>query len=113
MLKNPKIRWKWMKIASIDSEIVHIFWTTWGNCMKFSGKMCLKIMLNICQWWVNLYQETTVHKYFLSFSSNWISCKFSREPMVFFRKTILQKTSRFLYKLLGFELVETATGGVL
>ena len=28
-----------MKIANIDWEILHIFWTTWGISMKFSGKM--------------------------------------------------------------------------
>ena len=26
-----------MKIANIDTEFLHIFWTTWGNSMKFSG----------------------------------------------------------------------------
>ena len=25
----------------------HIFWTTWGNSMKFSGKMCIKITLKV------------------------------------------------------------------
>ena len=36
-----------MKIANIDKEILHIFWTTWGCSMKFSGKMWLMIMLKI------------------------------------------------------------------
>ena len=36
-----------MKIANIDREFFHIFWTTWGNSMKFSGKMYLKIILKV------------------------------------------------------------------
>ena len=32
-----------MKIATIDREIFHIFWTTWNILMKFSGKMWLMI----------------------------------------------------------------------
>ena len=35
------------KIANIDREIVHIFWTTWRNSMKFSRKICLKIILKV------------------------------------------------------------------
>ena len=31
-----------MKIANIDREILHIFWTTWGTSMKIWGKMWLK-----------------------------------------------------------------------
>ena len=47
MSKNPKNWWKLMKIANIDREFLHIFWTTWGNSMKFSEKMCLKIILKV------------------------------------------------------------------
>ena len=36
-----------MKIANIDREFLHIFWTTWGNSMKFSGKMCFNIILKV------------------------------------------------------------------
>ena len=36
-----------MKLASIDREFPHILWTTWGNSMKFSGKMCFKIVLKV------------------------------------------------------------------
>ena len=36
-----------MKIANIDRQILHIFWTTWGILTKFSGKMSLKIVLNV------------------------------------------------------------------
>ena len=39
MSKNQKNRWKLMKIANIEREIFHTFLTTWGNSMKFSGKM--------------------------------------------------------------------------
>ena len=34
-----------MKIANIDKEFLHIFWTTWGNSIKFSRKMYFKIIL--------------------------------------------------------------------
>ena len=30
-----------MKIANIDGENLHIFWTTWGISMNFLGKMWL------------------------------------------------------------------------
>ena len=33
-----------MKIANIDIEILHIFWTTWEISMKFSGKMGLQTL---------------------------------------------------------------------
>ena len=36
-----------MKIANIDREILHNFWTTWGISMKCSGKMCLMIILKV------------------------------------------------------------------
>ena len=36
-----------MKIANIDKEILHNFWTTWGISMKFSGNMCLMIILKV------------------------------------------------------------------
>ena len=39
MSKNQKNRWQLMKIANIEREIFHTFLTTWGNSMKFSGKM--------------------------------------------------------------------------
>ena len=28
-----------MKIANIEREVLHIFWTTWGISIKLSGKM--------------------------------------------------------------------------
>ena len=36
-----------MKIGNIDRKFIHIFWTTWRNSMKFSGKMCFKIILKV------------------------------------------------------------------
>ena len=36
-----------MKIANIDREYLHIFWTTWENSMKFSEKMGLMITLKV------------------------------------------------------------------
>ena len=47
MSKNPKNWGKLMEIANIDREILHIFWTTWGNSIKFSGKMCFRIILKV------------------------------------------------------------------
>ena len=47
MSKNPQNWEKLMKIANIDREFLHIFWTTWENSMKFSGKMCFKIILKV------------------------------------------------------------------
>ena len=47
MSKNPKNLRKLKKIANIDTEILHVFWTNWGNSMKFLGKMCLKIILKV------------------------------------------------------------------
>ena len=45
MSETPENWWKSMKIANIDREIFHNFWTTWGVSMKFSGKMWLMIKL--------------------------------------------------------------------
>ena len=36
-----------MKIANIDKEILHIFWTSWVISMKFSGKMWPMIILKV------------------------------------------------------------------
>ena len=47
MSKTPKIRWKSIKIVNIEREIVHIFWTTWGISMEFSGKVWLMIILKL------------------------------------------------------------------
>ena len=47
MSKNPENQWKLMKIANIEREFLNIFWTTWGNSIKFSGKMSLKITLKV------------------------------------------------------------------
>ena len=47
MWKNPKNWWKLMKIANIDRETIHIFWTTLEISIKFSGKMCLMILLKV------------------------------------------------------------------
>ena len=60
-----------MKIANIDREIVHIYWTTWGNSMKFSGKMCLKIILKVTknQGFTFYLEDTFSEK--LQGGSNW------------------------------------------
>ena len=38
-----------MKIANIDRESLHIFWTIWRISMKFSEKMWLMIVLKVTQ----------------------------------------------------------------
>ena len=47
MSKNPKNWVKLMKIVNIDRDFLHIFLTTWGNSMKFSGNMSSKIILKV------------------------------------------------------------------
>ena len=47
MSKNPKNWWKSMKIANIDREILHNFWTTWRISKKSSGKMWLMIIKKV------------------------------------------------------------------
>ena len=44
---NPKNWWKMMKIPNIDIENIYILWTTWGDSMKFPGKMWLMTILKI------------------------------------------------------------------
>ena len=36
-----------MTTVNIDGENLHIFWTTWGNSIKFSGKILLIIILKV------------------------------------------------------------------
>ena len=38
-----------MKIANISREILHNVWTTWAISLKFSGKVCLMIILKFTQ----------------------------------------------------------------
>ena len=45
--KNQRNRWLSMKIANIDREKLHIFWTTCGISMKLSSKMWLMIILKV------------------------------------------------------------------
>ena len=45
--KNLKSRWKSMKIANIDREILHIFWTTSGISVQVSRKMWIMIILKV------------------------------------------------------------------
>ena len=44
---NVKKSKKLMKLAKIDEENLHIFQTTWGTLLKFSGKMCIIILLKV------------------------------------------------------------------
>ena len=39
MPKSLKFDENWWKLANIEREFLHIFWTIWGNSMKFSGDM--------------------------------------------------------------------------
>ena len=47
MSKNPENWWKSVKIANIDKESLHNFWTTWEISMKFWGKMWPMIILKV------------------------------------------------------------------
>ena len=47
MSKIQKIDENWWKLADIDREFLHIIWMTWGNSMKSSGNMCLKIISKV------------------------------------------------------------------
>ena len=52
-----------MKIDNIDKEILHNFWTAWGISMKFSGKICLMIILKVTKnQGFNLSLEDTIFK---------------------------------------------------
>ena len=44
MSKTPK---NWWKLANIDRKFLYIFWTSWGNSMKYSGKVWIKIILKV------------------------------------------------------------------
>ena len=58
--ENPKNWEKSMKIANIDRENLHNFWTTWGISMEFSGKICLMIILKVTKnMGFTLYLEDT------------------------------------------------------
>ena len=47
MSKYPENRWKLMKIANTDTEILHNFWTFLGISMKFSRKILLMTILKV------------------------------------------------------------------
>ena len=36
-----------VKLVNVEEENIHIFGGTWGTLMKFSGKMCLMIILKV------------------------------------------------------------------
>ena len=55
MSKNLKNRWKSMKIANIDREILHIVWTTSGISVQVSGKMWIMIILKVTKKRVSAY----------------------------------------------------------
>ena len=61
--KIQKIDENWWKFANINRGFLHIFWTTWGNSMKYSGKMCLKIILKVTKnQGFSLFLEDTLFK---------------------------------------------------
>ena len=45
--KCQKKKKKLVKLVNIEEENIHIFRGTWGILMKFSGKMCLMIILKV------------------------------------------------------------------
>ena len=52
---NVKKSKKSIKIVNIVRENVHIFWTTWGNSMKYLGKTWLMIILKVTKSRVSLF----------------------------------------------------------
>ena len=66
MAKNIKNLWKLMAIANIDRESLHIFWTTLGISMKFSGKMRFMILKVIKKEFHPLFR-----RYIFGKTSNW------------------------------------------
>ena len=62
MLENPKKWWKLIKTSNIDREVFHIFWTTWGISMKFSGKMWLMIILKVTKSHTLSFEHTFFEK---------------------------------------------------
>ena len=44
---QKKKKKKLVKLVNIEEENIHIFRGTWGILMKFSGKMCLMIILKV------------------------------------------------------------------
>ena len=47
MSKDPKNWLKLLKIANIDRENLHVFWTIRGISLTFSGKMWLMTILKV------------------------------------------------------------------
>ena len=45
--ENLKKNEKLIKIANIEEENLHNFWTTWGISVELSGKMWLMIILKV------------------------------------------------------------------
>ena len=76
MSKIPNNRWKLMKIANIDRESLHIFWTTWEISMKFSGKMWFMIISKVTekQGFILSLEDTFLEK--PQGGSNWLSPAF-------------------------------------
>ena len=44
---KKKKKKKLVKLVNIEEDNIHIFRGTWGILMKFSGKMCLMIILKV------------------------------------------------------------------
>ena len=44
---NAKKSEKLSKIVNIEEENLHIFWTSWGISIKFSGKMWIMTILKV------------------------------------------------------------------
>ena len=47
-----------MKIVNIDGENFHIFWTTWGILINFSGNTWLMIILKVNLFLEDIFLET-------------------------------------------------------
>ena len=119
MSKNKKNWGKLMKIANIDGEFLHIFWTTWGNSMKFSGEMYFKKILKVTKnqgsilaiedafFKIPQHRHIRVKKYFRKKIIKLFTLKVWLFPQLFLsfasilRKWQLQKLTDFYDKLLS------------
>ena len=70
-------------MANNDRESLHIFWTTWGISMKFSGKMWLLMILKVTKNQALTHSLEKRQRGGGGGGSNWPSCSLFRVKMDF------------------------------
>ena len=68
-------------MANNDRESLHIFWTTWGISMKFSGKMWLMMILKVTKNQALTHSLEKRQRGGGGGGSNWPSCSLFRVKM--------------------------------